>query len=205
MPDLVTLTLENSERIRKRSTKIETEIDVARVNSYVEYAVSHTLRPAVSNRHGTVRVINILVTRRHFLKHKLAQSEGKILNRTIIWLEKLNQLSWYGMFSREPGSLHFIFQPTDWHRERFARRHPHSCAALSACYHCAGLQARHQPASSSLTTWSNCRLDLRSSESPGFRSRFPNEICLASPRKKLRTPRARALVSDRQPGRQHLQ
>ena len=55
-----------------------------RVNCDVEDAVAQTVAGTIPDRHGTVRVIDILVTRPQLFQNERAEIQRQVLNLTIV-------------------------------------------------------------------------------------------------------------------------
>src|SRR6266581_5347277 len=70
---------------------IESEIDMLCINRDMANAMAEAFARTISNRHRAVSIVNILVTRRHFLNHQRPQLQSEIANFTIIGFEKLPQ------------------------------------------------------------------------------------------------------------------
>ena len=70
---------------------VESEVRAFGINSDVENAVAQTVAGAVSNRHGAIGVVNVLVTRGHLFEQKRAQSQREIAHLAIVRLEKFLQ------------------------------------------------------------------------------------------------------------------
>src|SRR5438874_13055525 len=91
MPDAIARAFENAFWIVERGAIVESEVRAFRVNGDVEDAVAQPIAGAISDCHGTVGVVNILVTRRHLFEQKRAQSQREIAHLAIVRLEKLLQ------------------------------------------------------------------------------------------------------------------
>jgi len=78
---------------------------VLRVNCDVYDTVAQTVAGTITNRHGTVRVIDILVTRRHLFKHMRTKLQSQSLNLPIVWLKKLDERCWRWIFQAIRPSL----------------------------------------------------------------------------------------------------
>ena len=80
----ITRASQNALRILECGSIIKPEVDVLRVNCDVYDTVTQTVAGTITNRHGTVRVIDILVTRPQLFQNERAEIQRQILNLTIV-------------------------------------------------------------------------------------------------------------------------